>query len=123
MFTVPAGIVSLFTVSFLVGRLVYNFIDFVVYKITQYNTVGFDLSINAKLPDLFFINTDPFIFVTIFIYFLVIFSIVLGRRMIEGKWGLSWSTVYFFVVFSVVAPFWLMKAIYNTLISQKPAWR
>lgn len=123
MFTVPAGIVSLFTVSFLVGRLIYNFVDFVLYKITQYNTVGFDLSINAKLPDLFFINTDPFIFVTLFIYFLVILSIVLGRRMIEGKWGLSWSTVYFFVVFSVVAPFWLMKAIYNTIISQKPAWR
>ncbi len=123
MFTVPAGIVSLFTVSFLVGRLIYNFVDFVLYKITQYNTVGFDLSINTKLPDLFFINTDPFIFVTLFIYFLVILSIVLGRRMIEGKWGLSWSTVYFFVVFSVVAPFWLMKAIYNTIISQKPAWR
>jgi hypothetical protein len=31
--------------------------------------------------------------------------------------------LYFFFIFSVIAPIWLMKAVYNTLLVKKPAWR
>ena len=122
-FTVPAGIVSMFTVSFIIGRLVYSLGNFVFEKIVQWNAVGFHFSIQTQNFDPFFMNTEPFIFISAFIYILVIISIVLGRRIIEGKWRLSWSALYFFSVFSVIAPFWLMRAIFNTVISQRPAWR
>jgi hypothetical protein len=48
---------------------------------------------------------------------------ILGRKMAEGKWGLSWDMFYFFPVFSIVAPFWLFRAVYNTILKRKPAWR
>ncbi|MEK7140366.1 MAG: glycosyltransferase, partial [Patescibacteria group bacterium] len=122
-FTVPAGIVSIFTVSFVIGRLVYSLGNFVFDKIMQFGAVGFHFSIQAQNFDPFFMNTEPFIFISVFIYILVIISIVLGRRIIEGKWRLSWSALYFFSIFSVIAPFWLLRAIFNTVISQEPAWR
>jgi len=73
--------------------------------------------------DLFFISTKSFIFLEILIFSLVFFAMILGKQMVEGKWRPSWNMLYFLLIFSVVAPFWLLKAIYNTIISKKPAWR
>src|SRR3989338_2937678 len=122
-FTLPAGIVSIFAVSFLLGRIFYNLGDFLYSKVVQYQTVGFHLSAGLHNFDLFFVSTKSFIFLEILIFSLVFFSIVLGRKMVEGKWRLSWNMLYFLLVFSVVAPFWLLKAIFNTIISKAPAWR
>lgn len=122
-FTVPAGILSIFTAGFLIGRLLYQLIDFVLYKINAFRTVGPSFQFNGINFDLFFIETDIYVFVTLFLYAMVVFSILIGRRIIEGKWGLSFSTLYFFVVFSFVAPFWLVRAIWNTIVAQKPSWR
>lgn len=122
-FTVPAGVVSIFAVSYLFGKVVYNFIHFLLSKILQVKTVGFHFATKLNNFDLFFLNTKSVFFVVLIIYLLVIFSIVLGRRMAEGKWGLSLHMIYFFSIFGIIAPFWLLKAIFNTLSSKKPAWR
>ncbi len=123
LFTVPAGIISIFSVSYLFGRLVYSFSNFVYTKALQFNTVGFHLAPKVSNFDAFFINTQSFMFVTIFLYALVIFSIIVGHKMAKGKWGLSFNMVYFFSIFSIVAPFWLIRAMYATMRSRKPAWR
>lgn len=123
IFTVPAGIVSIFAVSYLFGRVVYRLSGFFYSKVVEYNTIGFHFFDKLNNFDLFFLNTQTFIFITIGIYFLVILSMVLGRKMTLGKWGLSLDMIYFVSIFGIVAPFWLMKAIYNTILSKKPAWR
>lgn len=123
VFTVPSGIISILAVSYLFGRVVYNLGSFLSLKILQYKTVGFHFITKTSVFDPFFISTQSFIFVTIFLYSLVIFSIILGRKMTDGKFGFSMSMIYFFFIYSIVAPFWLMKAIYNTIFSRKPAWR
>jgi hypothetical protein len=43
--------------------------------------------------------------------------------MTEEKKPFSLDILYFFPVFSLVAPFWLLKAVLNTLLSKKPSWR
>lgn len=122
LFTVPSGIVAIFAASYLFGRVVYNVGDFVVKKIIQVDVAGFDFTAKSSL-DPFFINTHSFLFITVFLYSSVILSMIIGRKMAKGKWGLSINMLYFFFIYSVVAPFWLLKAVYNTLLSRKPAWR
>lgn len=123
LFTVPAGIISIFSVSYLFGRIIYNVVEFTSLKILQFRTVGFDLSTKINNFDVYYINTQSFVFVTIFLYSLIVFSIVLGYRMTKGKWSFSMDMIYFFSIFSIIAPFWLLKAVYTTIISKKPAWR
>lgn len=122
-FTIPSGIISIFAASFLFGKVVYNLGDFLYSKIIQFHTVGFNFLNPFNNFDLFFLNTQSFIFLIIMIYILVIFSTVIGRNLAEGTWGVSFHVVYFFSIFSIIAPFWLMRAIYNTAISKKPSWR
>ncbi len=123
LFTVPAGIISIFSVSYLFGRIFYNFFDFLFLQILKIKTIGFNFSIGASNFDPFFINTKSFIFIFIFLYILLFFFIILGQKMVEGKWNFSYKLLYFFIVFSFISPFWLMKAIYNTAFSRVPSWR
>jgi len=123
IFTIPSCVISVFAVSFLFGKMVYGLADFLFSKITQIQVVGLNLSTNISHFDPFFINTQSILFVSVLLYVLIILSITLGKRMSEGKWNFSLNIIYFLFIFSVVGPFWLLKAVYNTALSRKPAWR
>ncbi len=124
LFTVPSGIISIFAASYLFFRAFYYIISSIYEKFLKYNAIGFDFKINNNFNfDPFFINTESFIFIAIILYGLVIFSMVLGSRIARDKWSFSIDMIYFFLLFSVIAPFWLMRAIYNTITSKKPSWR
>ena len=123
LFTIPSSILSILAVSFLFGKMIYNFGSFLYSKIIQVKTIGFHFNSKINFLDPFFINTQSLLFISIVLYFLIILSIVIGKKMTEGKWRLSFDVIYFLIIFSIIGPFWLLKAIYNTVLSRKPAWR
>lgn len=123
LFTLPTGAVSILVISYLFGLIIYNTANYIYSKILIFNTVGWHFT--AKIPgfDFFFINTHASLFLIAFIYSLVIFAIIFGRKMAEGKWVFSLNMFYFFLLFRIVSPFWLLKAIYNTFLNRRPNWR
>lgn len=123
LFTLPAGVISIFTVSYLFGRMVYSAGDFLFKKIFQFIVLGFNLPLYNFKFDTFFINPHSLFFVFIFVYGAVVMALVLGKRMAEGRWSFSFDLIFFFSVFGFIAPLWLIKAMYNTLLSRSPEWR
>lgn len=123
LFTVPAGLLSIAAVSFLFFKVLYNFGDFLAHKITQFSVAGFDFTPEIATFDPFFISSKVILFVSVGLYSLVIFSILLGHKMAKEKWTFPVNIVYFFIIYSIIAPFWLMRAILNTLMTKKPSWR
>ncbi len=123
LFTLPSGIISVFAVSLIFGNLLARIWDFILTKITQFKITGFEFVSNFGNLDPFFINTKSLVFISILIYSLIIFSIFFGKKIVEGKWHFPFYMLYFFLVFSIVGPFWLLKAVYNTALSRNPAWR
>ncbi|MCX6747344.1 MAG: glycosyltransferase, partial [Candidatus Nomurabacteria bacterium] len=116
VFTVPAGIVSVLVASYLFLRILYRLGEYLYNKFIDYQTVGLQVNVKAFTFDPFFINTGTLLFITLVLYALVITSMVLGRRIAKEKSIFSFSMVYFFFIFSVIAPFWLMKALYSTAV-------
>ncbi len=123
LFTVPSSIISAFAVSYLFGKTLYSLGGFLFSKFLQFKTVGFYMNSNIKSLDPFFINTQILFFISIFLFSLTILSVLLGRKMSEGKWRFSLSMIYYLFILSIISPFWFLKAIYNTLLSRKPSWR
>ncbi|OGI75576.1 hypothetical protein A3C67_00605 [Candidatus Nomurabacteria bacterium RIFCSPHIGHO2_02_FULL_42_19] len=123
LFTLPTGIISILTVSYLFFRVAYSLFNFLSSKILVLQTVGWGLTPSFSNFDSFFINVQSSLLLVVFVYSLVIFAIIFGQRMAEGKWTFSLNMFYFLFVFRILAPFWLLKAIYNTIISRRPAWR
>lgn len=122
-FTLPTGIVSILTISYLFAGILYSFGKFLSSKIIEFQTVGWNFSPGMPNFDLFFISTRSSLFLIIAIYSLVMFAIIFGRKMSEGKWVFSLNMLYFFLIFRTIAPFWLLSAMYNTIIKRKPSWR
>ena len=122
LFTVPAGIVSIIAASYLFSRIAIRLWNFVEGKIVELRTVGFEFSSPFYNFDPFFINTKSVLFVILILYSLVIVSIVLGHKIAEKK-VFPLHILYFFSIYSVVAPFWLFSSIYNTIVAKRPSWR
>ena len=123
LFTLPSGLISIFGVVFLFANILYNISKFVYHKIIQIHTVGFSgtSSFHFKF-DWFFVNTKAALLFSIILYILVITSVMIGKKMVEGKYRFSLSIFYFVIIYSVVAPFWVLRAIYNAIISKESSW-
>ena len=123
LFTIPAGILSLVAVSYLFIKILYSLGSFIFTSVLKFQAIGFHVNSPSASFDPFFINTQAMFFISIILYFLVLSSMIFGKKMSDGKWGFSISMIYFMIVFSIISPFWLLKAFYNTILSRKPAWR
>ncbi len=123
LFTLPVGLVAIFGVSYLFGRVVYNLGDFLYTKIVQAKATGWYFAADTYEFDLFFFNPRFSFFLLFIIYSLVVFWILFGRKMSEGRWVVSLDLLYFLIVFRVLAPLWIIQAMWRTVLRRRPAWR
>lgn len=123
MFTLPSGFISIIGALFLLVFFMYNIFNFIGDKIIQAKASGLSSLFGTNFNfDPFFINTQTFFFISILLYTLVIIALFNGRRMVYGRKFWSLDVPLFITVYSVLAPFWLMKAIYNVIRSKEPSW-
>lgn len=121
-FTLPSGLVSLLAliavVSFMVGRWGIKLFN----EINRIRLTGFNYS---GLPnfDLFFFNTESVLFISVILYAIILAWTLVGRKMAHGNAKITIDLLYFVLIYNIVAPFWILKAIWNTLVSKKPSWR
>ncbi len=124
LFTVPSGILALLASTFIFGKFIASAINLVSTKVMEYQTVGLKLIPKRNIFDPFFISTQATLFIGIFMVILVLITVFLGYKMAEGKGKFfSMDVLYFFLIFSFVAPIWLLQALLSTAFSRRPAWR
>lgn len=126
LFTLPSGLFGVIGVIFLMVNVLMNITRFVYNKIEEIQAIGFS-NINWGSGfsfhfDWFFINTRAVLWFTLIMYVFVLISIIVGRKLAENKSGIPISVLYYAIVYTVIAPFWMLKAIYNTIISKESSW-
>ncbi len=121
LFTLPSGLISILGFLFLFGTLLYNLVVFIYHKIIQIQTVGVHFGGGFNF-DWFFLPTKTILFLSIILYILVLTSITIGRKMVKEKNGFSFTVLYFIIVYNLIAPFWLLRAIYNVIRSKEASW-
>lgn len=120
-FTIPSGLVSVASVVFLLVMLATNLVNFIIKKVVQIKTIGVGNTFAGHTLnfDLFFFDTKTIIFISIILYTAVVTSLLIGRTIVEGKPRISFDIFYFMIIYSIVAPFWIMKAIINAIRDRK----
>lgn len=119
--TLPSGMVSIMSVVFLFFFTLYNIVSFLYKKYLAFSATGTVFHVTKSI-DTFFIPTNAILFITILVYLAVFNSLFIGQRIKEGRIRFSVNIILFFFVYSIVAPFWLMKAIYNALKGYEASW-
>ena len=123
LFTLPSGLVGIIGVIFLFVNITGNIIKFIYRKVIEIHTIGWShfFSFNYKF-DWFFLNTKAVLFFSLIMYILVIVSVLIGKKMAEGNSKFSISIIYYFIVYSVIAPFWMLNALWNAIRSKESSW-
>ncbi len=123
LFTLPSGIIAITGMIFIFFTIVYNLINFVTNKIIELRIVGFNnfFSFNYHF-EWFFVSTKAVLFFSVILYILVMISLLIGRKLSTGRANLSISLFYYIIIFSVIAPFWMLRAVYNAIVSKESSW-
>lgn len=121
-FTLPTSIISIVAVIGVFFFSIYNIISYITKAVARVHFGGFHPTYFTPNFDLFYFGS-PTIFLIVFAYALVFCSIGIGYYMVEKRLPLSYNFILFVVVYSVVSPFWIMKAIYKVAFSRQMAWR
>lgn len=120
--TLPSGIVSVLSVIFLFFFVIYNIVSFLWNKFLAISATGSIFNVTTPKLEWFYLPTNAVLLVTILVYLAVFNSLFIGQKIKTGKIKLSFNIVLFFFVYSIIAPFWLMKAIYNALRGYQASW-
>lgn len=120
LLTIPAGIISLWSLVFLLILVAINLYTYIYQHIVQYTSVGY-INIVPTL-DLYYINTQASLFLLFFIYGFVFFGFLLGRKMAHGTTRVRLSDIYFIIVYRLIAPFWILKALWNAFRGKESSW-
>lgn len=123
--TLPSAMLSVFLFLFLFVYFLFKIFHMFYQKYIEYQAVGFNLnipSINFTKIDLFYAPSKTIFFITLFTYFFVITSLFIGQKVRYGKLKLDLWILYFIFLYAIIAPFWLLKSIYNAIRSYESSW-
>lgn len=120
--TLPSGFISIISVIFLLIFAIYNLIIYLKTKALTLSATGFNFKFDQFNLDPFYINTSIILFISIFLYSAVFFSFFIGHKILHGKVKLGSSIFWFFIIYAIVAPFWLIRAVYNALRNYESSW-
>lgn len=125
-FILPVMILSALSTLWLVGSIIWNLVSKLKTFFMNWRAINFDLhSFNMSHINLewFYLNTNIITFIAIFCFSLMVIFVIIGRKISEGRIKPRPELLYFFLLYPFMAPTWLIKAVYNVLISKKTAWR
>lgn len=123
MFTLPSGFISISGTIILLIFTLSRLYKYIAHKVAQAQTVGFSSLFGTNLNfDPFFIDTRAFLFISIMLYILIIFALLNGRSMIYGRKVFSFDILLFIIIYTFLAPVWLLKALWNALTSHEASW-
>ncbi len=120
-FTLPSGVVSITATVYIFFTIFYNAGVWLVAHIARWRIVGLHSSTFSFNFEWFYINTQAIVLITAVLYAVLIVSTAIGGKLVKQK--LSIHVISYIVVYSIIAPFWLMKALWAALTSRKPHWR
>ena len=121
--SLPVGFLAIFAGIFLFLYLIFNIYEYIYLKYLTYSAVGFSSLIEFNFTkSIFFIDTSAILFLSILFYIIFLTSVYISGKMYTGKGKFSMGIIYYFVVYAVIAPFWMMRALYNAIRNTSPDW-
>jgi cellulose synthase/poly-beta-1,6-N-acetylglucosamine synthase-like glycosyltransferase len=124
LFTVPMAVLAYIVILSIFFMSWYKIFDALIQHITVLKLAGATHILQSLFSfDWFLVNTQAIALLTLVVYGSFILSIYLGRKMSSISNGSYLNIIWFFVLYSAVVPFWVIKSVYNTAVANTPSWR
>ena len=123
MLTMPFAFFSIFIALFFCAMYVRNLGHLAYERYLQYSALGFHLRLDWPQFDWFSLNLEFRRLVVYCLFFTTIFFILMGTRMVLKRFTLTRDMLYFLLLYGLIAPFWLVRSLWNLITSREARWR
>lgn len=121
--TMPFAFISIFIALFFYSQYVKTLGHVVYDKILEWQALGFHLKPGMPHFDWFSVDLE-FRRLLIYVLFgITIFFVLMGGKMVTKKLHFSRNMLYFILFYGFIAPFWLLKSLYNLVSAKEAPWR
>ena len=117
----PAAGFSFASTIYFFGAIIYDWVDSLILTIKEIATVGFSFP-NLDL-DFFYFDTNLIVFVSVAAVLGTLFMIVTARKLAEEKTKFGLDSILFILLYTLISPFWMLKALYNVAFARETRWR
>ncbi len=122
LFILPMIFFFIFLTLYTTSFIAFNLVRALSRKIEYIMVTGFHPSNWKPNFDAFYINTEAIAFLTIFFLIISMTLFRYGRQIAEEKTSPK-HFIYFLLMYGFIAPLWVWKSVYNTIINKKNTWR
>lgn len=123
VFILPIATSSIFSTLYITGNAFWNSLSRALDASTRFQIVGFNWDSAMPSFDWFFIDTGVVSFLMISAVLLSLIILYLAIQMAEGKVKITRGIFYYLSIYVFLAPFWLTKAVFNTIFRKQISWR
>lgn len=122
-FTLPMSIFSYIAIVITFVFSWFVVVRAIVRSLIQASLVGWSTVFQFNGFDISSISAQASVFITIILYISVIFMIFSGKRLVSDYSKNPLPVFVFFLLYSVIVPFWVLKSIYNSIFDKEVSWR
>src|SRR3989344_474324 len=122
LFILPIATSSIFSTLYIATNALQNNISKAFDMMTKFRTVGFNWNFSLSF-DWFFINTGVIPFLTLSAVILTFVILYLSIRLAEGRFRFTRGIFYYLVLYVLIVPLWLTKAVFSTIFKRQISWR
>ncbi len=123
----PILIISTAGVVFVLTGWAYDVWHYFYISILRFEAIGTRMfewtGINIHSWNWFFIHTSPILFGSVISLGIVICFILIGAKLSKAKWPKVTDFLWYAALYTVVAPIWLIRSVYNLFTSKQAMWR
>src|SRR3989344_2186917 len=120
-FILPIATISIFSILYTVGNVLWSNLTRVLDALVRYRTVGFSWEFPSF--DWFFLNTSVTAILALSAIIFTFIILYLSIKLADGKARISRGVFYYLVLYFFLAPLWLTKAVFSTLFKRPISWR
>ncbi len=123
MLTMPFAFISIFIALFFYGQYVELLANSIYERYLQYSALGIHFHLGWPRFDWFSLDLEFRHLVVYVLFFSTVAFVLTGIYMTKRRLHLSRNIVYFLFLYGLIAPFWLIRSVYNLLAAKEAKWR
>jgi len=123
VFILPIATTSIFSSLYLFSNMLWHSLTNIYDFSVKLQAVGFNWNISFPSFDWYFLNTSAISFLTLTTLILTLVILYLSLRLADGKFKLTRGVFYYLLLYVLIVPLWLSKAVFSTIFRRTVSWR
>ena len=123
LLTMPFAFASIFIALSFSALYVWNLGRFFHTKYLEYSALGFPTRFHWFNFDWFSLNLEFHRLVIYLLFFATVFLLFMGGYIVKNRFHFSRDMFYFILLYGFLAPFWLVRSLYNLITAKEAHWR